>query len=126
MKKMLHPEINVVKNLTKKTVLGTRPIVLRSTLSQALGLMFRKSPECMIFLFQSPRIVRMHMMFVFFPIDIIALDGSGKVVALVERLLPWRLWNPGVRASAVVELPQGTISSTKTQVGDQIKLRFSL
>ena len=62
------------------------------------------------------------MFFVFGSIDVIALDGTGAVVALKERFWPWTIWHPGVRASAVVELPVGTIARTKTAVGDIVVL----
>ena len=63
-----------------------------------------------------------HMWFVFGSIDVLALDGTGKVVALKERFRPWAFWSTGMPVSAVVELPVGTIERTKTSIGDNIAL----
>lgn len=62
------------------------------------------------------------MFFVFGPLDIIALDGKGTVIATREALRPWHVWKIGHHASAIVELPAGTISRTQTEVGDSISL----
>jgi len=42
-----------------------------------------------------------------FPIDVIFLDRSGRVLRVVERLVPWRIaWTPGART--VIETAAGT------------------
>jgi uncharacterized membrane protein (UPF0127 family) len=62
------------------------------------------------------------MWFVFGPIDVVALDGRGMVIALKERFRPWTMWSSKVPVSCVIELPVGTVSKTKTRVGDRIIL----
>lgn len=42
-----------------------------------------------------------------FPIDVIFLDRSGRVMRVVERVAPWRIvWTPGART--VIETAAGT------------------
>lgn len=61
-----------------------------------------------------------HMFFMRYPIDVIYVSGSGKVVELAPELQPNRV-GPVVReASFVLEVPAGTIARTGTQVGDQV------
>ncbi len=110
-------------NRTRGIVLHKHPAWAITRIEQALGLMFRKPhDECLVLLFMPQRKEVPHMWFVFAPIDILVLDGGGKVVALKERLLPWRTWNPRVAASAIVELPAGTIARTSTRIGDAVAL----
>ena len=82
----------------------------------------RPGNRCKIFLFMPARKVKLHMWFVRGPIDVLALDGKGTVVALKKDFRPWQYWSPGVTASAVIELPAGTIERTGTAVGDTIRL----
>ena len=55
------------------------------------------------------------------PIDILVLDDGLKVVKLKMSLVPNKLffWNP--RYSKVLELPEGVIEKTRTEVGDMFK-----
>jgi uncharacterized protein len=113
---------DLVRNITRSAVLHQTPRFAVSTVEQVRGLMFKRpaAGDCLIFLFLPARKVRFHMWFVFGSIDIIALDGKGVVIALKERFAPWMFWSPGVNASAVIELPVGTIARTKTAIGDKI------
>lgn len=90
---------------------------------KAIGLMFSKDPSNLIMRFDSPRIVTLHMFFVFFPIDVLWVDGSGKVVELKERFLPFRTHSPKHFATKVIELRAGTIERTGTRVGDRMLIR---
>jgi uncharacterized protein len=118
---------NTVMNLTRRCVLHEHPRIAASFMEQAKGLMFtRPTNDCLIFPFLPARRVSMHMWFVFGPIDILALDGQGKVVALRKDFRPWTLWVPGVFASAVVELPAGTIARTGTAIGDRVSVPVTI
>jgi uncharacterized membrane protein (UPF0127 family) len=61
-----------------------------------------------------------HTLLMGFPIDVVYLSDDLQVVHLQENVLPNRLCPPVLRASCVVELPTGTISDTKTEIGDQL------
>ncbi len=60
-----------------------------------------------------------HMMFVFFPIDIVFLDAQKKVVDKAT-LRPWMLnYTPQTAAKYFVEMPLGTGAGTK--IGDRVE-----
>lgn len=110
-------------NKTRGTMLHRNPLWARSFLQMATGLMFRKPrDECLVFIFMPPRREVITMWFVFGSIDVIALDGQGRVLAQRSDLRPWRLWDVKHRASAIIELPAGTIVRSKTRIGDHILL----
>lgn len=58
-----------------------------------------------------------------FPIDVLFLDSAGRVVRAAERIPPRRLMVGAWRARRALELPAGTIASTRTVVGHQIRLQ---
>lgn len=61
-----------------------------------------------------------HTVGLFFPIDVVYLDESRRVVHLIENLKPFRLAALRVRCNSVLELPIRSIYSSNTQVGDQL------
>ncbi|MDD9952778.1 MAG: DUF192 domain-containing protein [Candidatus Woesearchaeota archaeon] len=112
-----------MRNKSKETVLHENPRWATSVWQLAKGFMFTAPKnDALIMVFSSPQEVRLHMLFVFAPIDVIALNESGKVIAIKEEFKPWTFWHPGVKASAVLELPAGTIARSRTEVGDTIQL----
>jgi len=62
-----------------------------------------------------------HTHFMRFPIDLIWLDGDGRVTALREAMPPWRM--DARSAAAVVEAPAGTIRRAGVRVGDVLAAR---
>jgi len=61
-----------------------------------------------------------HTIGLFFPIDVIYLDASGRVVHLIEHLKPFRIAPLRMHSDSVLELPTRTIYSSNTQIGDQL------
>jgi hypothetical protein len=57
-----------------------------------------------------------------FPIDVVYLDPAGTVVHIECSLLPWRFAPVRMRAASVLELPQNTVVSTGTALGDRIEI----
>lgn len=55
-----------------------------------------------------------------FPIDAVFLDGGRRVVAVRERVVPWRATRFFKGASSVLELPAGSIRRTGIAVGNQL------
>ncbi len=53
-----------------------------------------------------------------YPLDVVFLDSQNRVVFLYESIKPWRIGRIVKGAKAAVELPEHTISSSGTQVGD--------
>lgn len=63
-----------------------------------------------------------HTCFMRFPIDVIFLDDSNRIVHLISHMLPWR-FSPLIReARAVVELPAGTIQQLGLRKGHVLRL----
>jgi uncharacterized membrane protein (UPF0127 family) len=64
-----------------------------------------------------------HMFGVKFPIDVLFLDGGGRVLALHHSLKPNRLSKLVLRADGVLELSAGRLKATGTDVGDTVEFR---
>jgi len=66
-----------------------------------------------------------HTCFMRFPIDVLYLDQSCRVVKTVADLRPFRFSWGGRRAHSVLELPAGTVAATGTNVDDRLILEPS-
>lgn len=53
-----------------------------------------------------------------FSIDVLFLDRENRVIAIKQNFGPNRLSRPYLNASAVLELPAGTIDETVAGIGD--------
>lgn len=102
------------------TVLAADVDTADSLLSQARGLMFRRSlPDeyALAFRFDRASTRDVHMVFVFVPIDVVwAVDGE---VQRVERLRPW-LGLAREEADLILELPAG--AAADVEPGDHVRL----
>jgi uncharacterized protein len=63
-----------------------------------------------------------HMFFMRYPLDVIFLDEDGVVLFMYRGIKPWRLGRVVRRAKCAVELPEGTIAASRTEVGDKLQL----
>lgn len=107
-------------NATRNVVLAERGVVCRHAVSRTVGLMFRRTFEEGEGLHIIP-CDGIHMMFVFFPIDVAFLDVGSVVVRTKANVTPFMgLAMGGPEAHSVLELPQGTLARTGTREGDQI------
>ncbi|RPJ55037.1 MAG: DUF192 domain-containing protein [Dehalococcoidia bacterium] len=62
-----------------------------------------------------------HTLFMSFPIDVVYVDKTYKVIRADVNMVPYRL-GPFVKQSAyVLEMPVGVIADTATQTGDQLE-----
>jgi uncharacterized protein len=61
-----------------------------------------------------------HTFGLFFPIDVVYLDGSRRVVHLIEHLKPFRISSLRMHCESVLELPTRSIYTSNTQIGDQL------
>jgi len=110
----------MIKNKSKKTIISKKYCLCKSNASKARGLMFRIKPKPLIFVFEKEKIVSLHMMFVFFPIDVVYLNKNKKVVEIKSNFRPFRLYSPKKNAMYVIELPENTIKKSRTSIGDSI------
>ena len=63
-----------------------------------------------------------HMFFMRFAIDVIFVDRNCQVVGLVVGIKPYRLSPIFFKASDAIELKEGAIQESKTQIGDHLQL----
>lgn len=110
-----------VKNVTRNSVIATKSRLADSALKRVIGLMFsRQTGSAMILKFNREMPVSLHTFFVFFPIDILFVDGRAQVAELVEGMQPFTTYVGKSKAKYVVELPAGAIKKSRTRVGDRI------
>ena len=91
-----------------------------SLLAQTRGLMFRRSlPDdyALVFRFETAKTRDIHMLFVFFPLDVCWIDDG--VVERIERLNSFTGF-ARERADMIVELPAG--GADDLSVGDRVVL----
>jgi uncharacterized protein len=61
-----------------------------------------------------------HTLGVLFPLDLMYLDSTNRVLHLMEHFPPFRIAPLRAQAASVLELPTHTIYSSQTQIGDQL------
>jgi len=89
------------------------------------GLMFRQNLAAdggMIFDFKAPQPAMMWMKNTLIPLDMLFVDGQGRIVSLHERAVPGSLETIGSGAPvrAVVELNGGTVARLGIKPGDRV------
>ncbi|MGH7907327.1 MAG: DUF192 domain-containing protein [Candidatus Binataceae bacterium] len=110
-------------NLTRSTTLceqietarglaRSRGLIGRERLGQGAGMLFEAGAL--------EPFMMMHMFFMRFPIDIVFLDGGGRVIKVSRALKPWRICTPVWRARTAIELASGAVLQSRTAIGDQI------
>lgn len=94
-----------------------------SFLSRFMGLMFKGSIERGLVLKipegRGRRGSGIHMFFMRIPLDVLFLD-QDKVVVDKAHLKPWQMYNPKEPARYVIELEEGTLASSGTEVRDEL------
>ena len=110
-----------VKNFTKKRIVETNFKLCGSNFSKFSGLMLSKKQNiALIFKFNEEKIIRLHMLFVFYPIDVLFLNKNKIVVGKKENFKPFTFCKSKKKAMYAIELNQGIIKRTKTAIGDKI------
>lgn len=93
--------------------------VATSLLSRAVGLLGRSSLPAGNGLLLQP-CQSIHTFFMRFPIDVIFLNGDGRIIHIIERMGPNRVSRIVLKARCALEMPAGTVSGTMSQVGDKV------
>ncbi len=107
----------IIKNTSQGTILSSDARLCSSLWQKAHGLMF-SSQKDLVFVSATEQKIPLHMLFVFYPIDVLYLNKEKKVVECKEHFLPFTVYNPKNKAKYVLELKQGTIKKTKTIIND--------
>lgn len=108
-----------IKNATREVLLTGNCRVANNFMSRFLGLMGTSSlPQGSGLLIKPCNSI--HMFFMKYPLDIIFISSDNTIVYLMENIKPWNFSKIVRQAVSVLELPAGTISLTKTIIGDKI------
>ncbi len=110
-------------NKTKNTIIAEKTKILKNPFSQSIGLMFSKKikNKALIFKFTKPRIVYVHMFFVFFPIDILFLDENQQIIETLTNLKPFSFYKSKNKAKYLIELPLNQIRDKKINLLDKLE-----
>ena len=113
-----------VINLTKKTWLATKVRKADNFVTRLVGLLKRThlGPEEVLWLMPSKGI---HTIGMKFPIDVLFLNKGHKVLALVPGMAPYRVSAVHLWGYSVLELPNGMIRKSRTEVGDQLEISLA-
>ena len=119
---------NTTRNAQKPKAFGAQGKVIAanaelctSLFSKAKGLMFsKKSEKALVFDFGKEKRIDLHMLFVFYPIDVIFLNNKLKVVELKENFMPFTFYLSRKKARYVIETNSGKIRETGTKLGNKI------
>ena len=110
----------IIKNQTRKFTIIDNAKLCRGMFCKAFGFMFRfKKPDhALVFIFNKAVRADLHMLFVFFPIDVLFLGKGKRVVDIKKNFKPFTYYAPKAKAMYIVELPVEMLG--KTAVGDKI------
>jgi len=111
-----------IRNRTRKTLLGSNVRLAASWWERLRGYLGRPAPkpgEGMLLVGCNG----IHTYWMTFDLDVLFLDEKGTVLESVRSLRPWRKTRRVRGARYVLEVPAGTIDSSKTQVGDELSWR---
>jgi uncharacterized membrane protein (UPF0127 family) len=113
-----------VINLTKQTWLATKVRKADNFLTRLIGLLKRKhlGPEEALWLMPSKGI---HTVGMKFPIDVVFLNRDHQVLGLMSGLVPYRVSAVHLRGYSVLELPNGTIKKSRTEIGDKLEISLA-
>jgi uncharacterized protein len=110
-----------VANRTRGTVLGDDIAVADTTCSRVVGLLgkrgLRRGGGLLIVPSQG-----VHTIGMMFTIDVVFLDADLRVLSVRSRLRPFRLSRVIWKARSVLELPNGVIRDSRTNVGDELQI----
>ena len=107
-----------IVNRTRGTLLGFQISLADTWWSRFRGYLGRNAPKNGEGILLVP-CNSIHTFGMAFPLDVIFLSAEGVVLELRESVLPRRLCKRVAGGRYVLELPEGTISATQTEVGDE-------
>ncbi len=111
-------EVEIV-NLTKSAVVGTRIRIADKAFARLVGLLGTNNlgPGCGLLIEPSSGI---HTFGMRFAIDVVSLDAKMRVLGTWEKLGPGRIAAIHWRTRKVLELPTGTIRTSRIEPKDQL------
>jgi uncharacterized membrane protein (UPF0127 family) len=114
----------MICNLSKRNIIARRPITALGFAARARGMIGRTFGDFDAMVFH--RCGSIHTFGMSMPIDVLFVDSENRICALRQGLVPWVPFVRAGRATAVIELPTGTIARTNTESGDILDLNAEL
>ena len=115
----------IVKNVTRNRILVSRGRIANNFWTRFKGLMGSAPLEKGEALLISPS-NSVHTHFMRYALDILYINNNYQVVAMDEKMKPWRMGRIHRQARHVLELPAGVIEATRTSIGDQLEINGEL
>ena len=109
-----------ITNTTRSTTLADNARRAGGFIARGRGLMFASPLPAGGGLVLDP-CNSIHMFFMRYPLDIIFVSKDGRVVFMYRGIKPWRMGRVVRGAKMAIELPEGVIERTGTQVGDRVE-----
>ena len=108
-----------VINVTRKTILATNAEAAKSGGARSKGLLGRDhlAPGEGMWIVPCEAV---HTFFMRFAIDLVYLDRKNRIKKVASEVPPWRL-SACLSAHSVLELPSGTVHSSKSCPGDFVE-----
>ena len=91
--------------------------ICKTSCSKCLGLMFSKK-KTIVLEFPKEKIIPLHMLFVFYPIDVLFLNKNKTIVEIKNNFKPFTSYTPKNKAKYAVEIPKST--KTRFKIGDTV------
>lgn len=104
-------------NQTRKTIISENLIEAKGILSKMNGLLKYETPQALLLHTH----FGIHTFSMKYTIDVIILNKKYQVVKIRKGLKPGSVFFWNLRYNQVLELPEGSISKSKTQVKDVLK-----
>jgi uncharacterized membrane protein (UPF0127 family) len=111
----------MIINKTRLVVLSKEEIKAKSMFRQTLGLMFTKRKN-LVMIFSRLRVISLHNFFVFYPLEIIVLNDSMKVIEIKKKFLPFTFWKSSAKGKYLIELGLEE-SKSKCKCGDVLEIK---
>jgi uncharacterized membrane protein (UPF0127 family) len=109
-------------NQTRQTVIANHVEKAHSMFSRMRGLLGKKSMPADFGMWISP-CSSIHTFFMKFSIDVVFLSSDHHVVKVLHSFAPFRLSSWVHSSQSVLELADGVLQQSGTQVGDQVVFR---
>lgn len=93
----------------------------KTLFSQFRGLIFKRlNNDGLLFIFNKERKVDLHMLFVFYTIDILFIDSKLNVIKILKRIKPFTFYISGIKCRYILELK----NCKHLKVGDKVSFKY--
>ena len=114
----------MIINLTNKRVIARKPTTALGIFERGRGMIGRDFSDFDAMIFHDCNAV--HTMFMRIKIDVLFVDEGNCICEIRKRLVPWVPVVRSANAVTVVELPEGIIEETATELGHILDLNAEL